>query len=200
MYATVQSSSRTKSMIQVSVLGVIGFIIMFLEIPLWFTPEFLKIDLSDLPALIGSFALGPVAGILIELIKNILHMLLKGTSTMGMGELANFIVGGAFVFTAGLAYQKSKTKAAAIRGMVLGTMAMVLIASAMNYVFLIPFYAKLYGMDVQVFVDMTKVVNPFVSDYTTFILFAIAPFNLAKGIIVSLVTFPIYKRVATILK
>lgn len=200
MYANVQSSSKTKLMIQVSVLSVISFIIMFLEIPMWFTPGFLKLDLSDMPALIGTFALGPIAGVLIELIKNILHMFLKGTSTMGVGELANFIVGSAFVFSAGVIYQKNKTKKGAIYGMIVGTLVMAVIASLMNYVLLIPFYAKLFGQPIQVFVDMTAAINPLVNSYETFILFAILPFNLLKGVIIGLITFPIYKRIGNILK
>ena len=193
---TMKQKVSTRMMTKTAVLSVIAFIIMYLEIPLWFTPTFLKIDLSDIPALIGAFSLGPVAGIVIELIKNILHMAMKGTTTMGVGELANFIVGSVLVFTAGYIYSKNKTIKTAIVGMIAGTIVMTVIASVMNYYVLIPFYAKLYGMPIQTYVDLGSKVNKFVVDYRTFILFGIVPFNFVKGVLVSLVTLPLYKRVS----
>lgn len=193
---TMKQKISTRMMTKISVLSVIAFIIMYIEIPLWFTPTFLKIDLSDLPALIGAFSLGPVAGVLIELIKNILHIAIKGTSTMGVGELANFIVGSVLVFTSGYIYSKNKSFKMAVIGMIAGTIVMTLIASVMNYYLLIPFYAKLYGMPIQAYVELGAKVNKFVVDYRTFILFGIVPFNFAKGVLVSLVTLPLYKRVS----
>lgn len=189
----------TKTMIKISVLGVLAFLIMFIEIPMWFTPPFLKIDLSDIPALVGAFALGPIAGVAIEFLKNVLHMLLKGTSTMGVGELANFIIGSVFVYTAGILYYKKRNFAAAVRGLILGTIVMTLVASVANYVFLIPFYAKLFGANVELYVSMGSQVNSLVTDFKTFILFGIVPFNLLKGIIVSILTIPVYKRLSKVL-
>ncbi|KGG81225.1 ECF transporter S component [Caloranaerobacter azorensis] len=190
---------NTRMLTKISVLSVLSFLIMYIEVPLWFTPEFLKIDLSDIPALIGAFALGPMAGVMIEFVKNILHLVIKGTSTMGVGELANFLVGSALVYTAGYIYFKNKTFKGAILGMVIGTVMMTLIASLSNYYFLIPFYAKLFGAPVDAFVEMGAKVNKFVADYKTFILFAIVPFNLLKGVIVSLATILLYKRISPIL-
>jgi len=198
MLASKQKIS-TRMMTKIAVLSVLSFLIMFLEAPLWFTPEFLKIDLSDIPALIGAFSLGPVAGIIIELMKNILNIAIEGTVTGAVGELANFLVGSVFVFTAGLIYQKKKTFAKAILGMIVATVAMTLVASILNYTFLIPFYAALYGMPIDSYVELGAQVNKFIVDYRTFILFGIAPFNLIKGIVVSLVTVPLYKRVSPIL-
>jgi len=189
----------TKTMIKISVLGVLAFLIMFIEIPMWFTPPFLKIDLSDIPALVGAFALGPIAGVAIEFLKNVLHMVLKGTSTMGVGELANFIIGSVFVYTAGILYYKKRNFAAAVRGLILGTIVMTLVASVANYVFLIPFYAKLFGANVELYVSMGSQVNSLVTDFKTFILFGIVPFNLLKGIIVSILTIPVYKRLSKVL-
>jgi len=189
----------TKTMIKISVLGVLAFLIMFIEIPMWFTPPFLKIDLSDIPALVGAFALGPIAGVAIEFLKNVLHMVLKGTSTMGVGELANFIIGSVFVYTAGILYYKKRNFAAAVRGLILGTIVMTLVASVANYVFLIPFYAKLFGANLELYVSMGSQVNSLVTDFKTFILFGIVPFNLLKGIIVSILTIPVYKRLSKVL-
>ncbi|WP_427338080.1 ECF transporter S component [Caloranaerobacter sp. DY30410] len=196
---TLKERFNTRMLTKISVLSVLAFLIMYIEVPLWFTPEFLKIDLSDIPALIGAFALGPIAGVIIEFVKNILHLVIKGTSTMGVGELANFLVGSVLVYTAGYIYFKNKTFKNAILGMIIGTVMMTLVASLSNYYFLIPFYAKLFGAPVDAFVEMGAKVNKFVADYKTFILFAIVPFNLLKGIIVSLITIVLYKKISPIL-
>lgn len=193
---TMKQKLSTRMMTKTAVLSVIAFIIMYIEIPLWFTPTFLKIDLSDLPALIGAFSLGPAAGVLIELIKNILHIAIKGTSTMAVGELANFIVGSLLVFTAGYIYSRNKSFKMAVVGMIAGTIVMTLAASVINYYLLIPFYAKLFGMPIQAYVDLGAKVNKYVVDYRTFILFGIVPFNFLKGVLVSLVTLPLYKKVS----
>jgi len=190
----------TRTLVKISVLSVIAFLIMLLEIPLWFTPVFLKVDLSDIAALIGAFALGPMAGVAIEFLKNILHIALKGTSTMGVGELANFIVGSVFVYTAGIVYYKKKSFKSALIGMILGTILMAIIASIANYILLIPFYAKLYGFPVEAYVEMGSAVNKFVVDYKSFILCAILPFNLVKGILISVVTLPLYKKISWLLR
>lgn len=196
---TLKERLNTRMLTKISVLSVLAFLIMYIEVPLWFTPEFLKIDLSDIPALIGAFALGPMAGVIIEFVKNILHLVIKGTVTMGVGELANFLVGSVLVYTASYIYLKNKTFKNAVLGMVIGTIMMTLIASLSNYYFLIPFYAKLFGAPIDAFVEMGAKVNKFVADYKTFILFAIVPFNLLKGVVVSLATIVLYKKISPIL-
>lgn len=196
---TVRERMNTRTLVKSSVLSVLAFLIMYFEMPLWFVPPFLKIDFSDIPALIGAFSLGPISGVVIELIKNILNLAIEGTTTGGVGELANFFVGSVFVFTAGIIYQKKKSFKMAILGMIAGTIAMTISATLVNYYFLIPFYAKLFGVSVEQYVEMGAQVNKLVSDYKTFILYGITPFNILKGIIVSLVTIPLYKRVSPIL-
>ncbi|EOD00402.1 ECF transporter S component [Caldisalinibacter kiritimatiensis] len=196
---TLKERVTTKSLTKISILSVLAFLIMFIEVPLWFTPEFLKVDLSDIPALIGAFALGPLAGVAIEFVKNILHMTLKGTVTGGVGELANFIVGSVFVYTASILYYKRKTFKRAIIGMILGTIAMTIVASLANYFVLIPMYAKIFGAPIEYFVELSSKVNGFVVDFKSFILFGIAPFNLLKGIMVSAITIPLYKKISPIL-
>lgn len=196
---TVKEKMNTRTMVKTSVLSVLAFLIMYLEMPLWFTPPFLKVDLSDIPALIGAFSLGPMAGVIIELLKNILNLAIEGTTTGAVGELANFIVGSIFVFTAGIIYQKKRTFKSAILGMVAATIAMTLAASILNYFFLIPFYAKLFGVSVDQYVELGAQVNRFVTDYKSFILYGIVPFNFLKGVMVSVITIPLYKRVSPIL-
>lgn len=185
------------TLVKISILGAISFIIMLLEFPLWFAPSFYQLDFSDLPALIGSFALGPVAGVTIQLIKNLLNLVFTGTITGGVGELANFLMGSLYVGIAGYIYSKNKTKSSAIKGMILGTIVMSIIGSLLNYFVLIPLYSKL--MPIEVILDMAREVNSLIVDLKTLIIYAVLPFNLFKGLLVSAITLPIYKRLSVIL-
>ncbi len=196
---TLRERPTTKTLTKTAVLSVIAFLIMFIEFPLAIFPQFLKIDLSDIPALIGAFALGPMAGVVIELVKNILHGVIKGSSTMGVGELANFVVGSAFVYAAGIVYYKNKTFKSALIGMGLGIVTMTIVAAIANYFVLIPFYAKLFNMPIDAFVSMAGEVNKYVVDFKTFIILSIVPFNLIKGVIVVAITMVLYKRISPIL-
>lgn len=190
---------NTKYLTKTAVLSVLAFLIMFIEVPLWFAPPFLKIDFSDIPALIGSFALGPMTGVVIELLKNILNLALEGTATAGVGELANFIVGSLFVFTAGIIYEKGKSFKSAVVGLLAGTIVMTIVAGIANYFFLLPFYSKLYGLPISSFVEMGSALNGFVKDVETLVIFAITPFNIVKGILISAITIPLYKRISPLL-
>ena len=189
----------TRTLTKIAVLSVIAFLFMLFEFPLWFAPPFLKMDLSEVPALIGSFALGPMAGVLIELIKNILNVAIQGSSTKLVGELANFVVGSLFVYTAGWIYYKNKSIKSALVGMALGTIVMTIAMGIANYFFIIPFYAKLFGMPLDKIVAMGSAMNKYVVDFKSLIIFAITPFNLLKGIIVTLITLLLYKKVSPIL-
>ncbi len=189
---------KLNKMIKISMLSVIAFILMFFELATPFFPPFLKIDISDLPALIGAFALGPAAGIAIELLKNILHGLFVG-GTAFIGELANFIVGSVFVFTAGILYSKNKTRKTAVLSMAAATILMTITASVFNYFILLPLYEKVLNFPIAAVVGMGAQVNHNIKDLNTFIIWAIAPFNIIKGIAISLITLPVYKRVSTLI-
>ncbi len=191
---------NTKVLVKVSVLGAISFLLMLFDFPLWFAPSFLKFDFSDVPALIGSFALGPFAGVLVQLVKNLLNLALEGTDTAAVGELANFVVGSIFVFTAGFFYHRNKSFKNAVIGMVAGIIAMTISISIINYYVMIPLYAKIFGWPIEQIVALGTAVNKFVVDFKTLILFAVVPFNLVKGILVTLVTTLLYKRVSPILR
>lgn len=202
---------QLSTLIKISLLGAISFIIMWFDFSVGFAPEFYKMDLSDLPALIGSFAMGPIAGITIELIKNVLHSI--QTSTFGVGEFANFISGGIFVGVAGLIYMKNKTRKTAVIGMIVGTLAMATVGSVLNYYVLIPFYSQF--MPIEQIIAMAQAVfdNVFVPvanklganidgavmTKKTLVIYMVLPFNLLKGILVSLVTLPLYKRLSNVL-
>jgi riboflavin transporter len=191
-------NQKLNKMIKISMLGVIAFLLMFFELPIPIFPPFLKIDLSDLPALIGAFALGPVAGIGIELLKNVLHGLFVG-GTAFIGEAANFIVGSAFVATAGVWYSRNKNKRNALIGMVLGTVVMTATAAVFNYYVLLPLYEKVLNFPVAAVVGMGTIVNSNITDLNSFIVWAIVPFNILKGLVIASITLPVYKRVSSIL-
>jgi riboflavin transporter FmnP len=192
---TPQKRIDAKYLTKTSVLLVFAFLIMMVEFPLWFAPPFLKLDFSDVPALIGAFAMGPVTGVVIELIKNILHLTIKGTTTVGVGELANFIVGSVFVFTAASIYHYHKSLKTAIIGMISATIVMTAMAAVANYFFLLPFFA----VPLDLFVQMGAQVNSFVYDLKTLVVFAISPLNFVKGVLISVVTTPLYKRISLLL-
>ena len=200
MYTLRKEDLTVKTMTKIAILGVISFVFMLLDFPLWFTPPFLKFDISDLPSLIGAFALGPMAGVLVQLIKNLLRLLLAGTNTAAVGELANFIVGSVFAYTAGLIYYREKTFKNAIIGLVVGVLSMTIVISVANYYIIIPFYSKAYGLPLEKIIAMSTAVNKYVVDLKTLIIYAVVPFNLLKGLVVSLLTVLLYKRISPILK
>lgn len=191
---------KHRTMAQIGMLGAISVVLMAFEIPLPFAPAFYKIDLSEVPVLIGCFAMGPMAGVMIELIKIVLHMAIQGTTTAGVGDLANFLIGCAFVVPAALIYKRKPTKNSAIIGMVTGTVSMTAIGCILNAYILLPTYAKAFGMPIDALVDMGSAVNGYITNITTFVIFAVAPFNLLKGVLVSLIVFLVYKKISPILK
>lgn len=196
-----KSKSRvfsTNEMVKISILGVLSYLIMFMEFPLPFFPPFLKMDVSDLPAIIGGFALGPVAGLMIEFIKNLLHFVTK-TSTGGVGELANFVVGGAFVVVASYAYKKTHTKTGAMIAMILGIVSMTVVGALMNAWVLLPFYAQFMG-GMEGLIAMGQGINSHVNDLWSFAFFIMSPFNVIKGIILAIVTMLLYKKVSPLIK
>lgn len=153
----------TRTLVKIGVLGAIAFILQIFEFPLWFTPGFLKFDLSEMPALLGSFAIGPMAGVMITLIKNIVKVAIRGSNTMVVGDLSNFVVGSIFAYVAGVVYHRNKTFKNAILGLTLGTIAMTVGASLSNYYIMIPFYAKVFGMPIDKIVAMSGAVTTFVT-------------------------------------
>lgn len=184
----------------IAMLSAISVILMLFEIPLWFAPSFYKIDLSEVPVLIGAFALGPVAGVVIELIKNLLNLLLNGTITAFVGEFANFLIGCALVVPAAMLYQSKKSRNSAAIGLVAGTIFMAAVGSVLNAYLLLPVYAKAFQMPMDALVAMGTAVNPSIKSLSSFILLAVTPFNLLKGILVSLITLLLYKRVSRVIK
>lgn len=189
---------KLNKLIKISLLSAIAFLLMFIEFGLPIFPSFLKVDISDLPALVGAFALGPVAGVAIEFLKNILHLVFRN-DTMGVGELANFLVGAILVFTAGMLYKRKKTKNNALFSVIIGTIAMTIGAAILNYFVFLPLYETVLHFPIKAVVEMGKAINPNIKDLNTFIVWSIIPFNLLKGVIVSGITLLMYKRISPIL-
>lgn len=173
-------TSNLNKMVKISLLTGIAFILMFIEFPVIPIFPWLKMDISDVPALMGAFAFGPLAGVLIEFLKVTMNFLLSGSSTGGVGEVANFIVGASFVAPAAFIYWKNKSKKSAILGMIFGIVVMEVVAIIANIYFLLP----VYGMNMEP------------AELMKYVTIGLLPFNAIKGIVVSGLTYAIYKKVS----
>ena len=185
---------------RVTIIGIcaaIATVLHMLDFPLLFmAPGFYKLDFSELPVLLCGFYLGPSATVVCEGIKILLKLMLKSTSTAFVGDLANFVVGCSFVLPATIWYHAHKSKHSAIIGLILGTASMSIFGSAFNAVYLLPKFAELYGMPLDTIIAMGTAIRGGVSSVSTFVLLCVAPLNLFKGAIVSVLTVLLYKRVA----
>lgn len=190
----------TRKIAMIGMFSAISAILMLFEFPMPFAPDFYKLDFSELPALIGTFAFGPVAGVMIEFCKIILKLFFKSTSTAFVGELANFTVGCSFILPASIIYLFRKNKKNAIVGCVVGTICLTLFGTAFNAIYLLPKFSELYGMPLEALVGMGTEINASITDVTSFVCYCVAPLNLIKGTSVSVITLLIYKRISPILK
>lgn len=190
----------TRGLVMMALFGAVSAVLMLFEIPIpIIAPPFYKMDLSEVPVLIGSFSLGPAAGVIIELIKILLKLVIKSSSTAGIGDVANFLIGCAFVVPAGIIYQRNKTKKGAIVGMVVGILTMVIVGSLMNGFVLLPVYAKAFG-GMEAIIAAGTAVHGSVDSVFSFVALCVAPFNILKGIVVSILTLLLYKRISPIIK
>lgn len=179
-----------------AVMAAVAFVLMVLEFSVPFVPEFLKFDFSDLPAMITSFTFGPVSGVVVELIKNLLHLPL--TKTAGVGELANFLVGSALVLPAGLIYRFRKNKKGALLGALSGTVFAALISFPVNYFITYPFYTGF--MPMETILSMYKTILPAADTLPKALLIFNVPFTIVKGVVNTVITFAVYKKLSPILK
>ena len=191
--------SDTHYIVYTAIFACMAGVLMLVEIPLFFAPGFYKMDLSELPILICTFYLGPVAGVIAELLKVMIKLLLKGSSTAFVGDFANFAVGCSFVLPASVIYHAKPSRRSALYGMLAGTLVMTVFGRAFNAVYLLPKFAALFGMPMEVIIGMGTKVNAAITSVSTLVLFAVVPFNLLKGVVVSLLTFLLYKRISPIL-
>ena len=197
----VNSSSmiRTKDMTKVGMLSVIAFILMYFQLPITFVaPPFMKLDISDLPVLMGAFTMGPVFGIIIAALKNIMHIIFKGTMTAGIGELSNFLISSTFAFVSAYFYRKHRTYKGAIISLTLGVLAMTCLAMLSNYFVVFPLYAKVMPMDA--IIEMGSAITPRITGLFSMMIYSVLPFNLIKGFTTSAVMMLVYKKISPIFK
>ena len=193
-----QGLGSTKTIAKVGILSAIAYVLMFISVPLPIFPSFLKIDLSDIPAIFGGMSLGPIAGIAIVINKNFLQGITAST-TGGVGEFANVIIGGSYVLIICLFYRKWKNIKAVVAGGLVGIVAMTIMGCIMNYYIMMPLYATVYGMPLDAIIQMGTVINSKVTDLYTFVIWMIAPFNIIKATLMTVVTLPLFKKMEKIL-
>lgn len=191
-----RGASGVWKMTMIGMLSATAFLLMFFDFSVPFMPAFIKMDLSELPALIGSFALGPVSGVAVCLVKNLLHLL--KTSTGGVGELSNFILGATFVYTAGMIYKYKKNKKSAIIGSVIGAVAMGVISLFSNYYLVYPVYTKF--MPLEAIIGAYQAINPNVDGLWACLIMFNMPFTFVKGMFSVIITLLVYKRISPIIK
>lgn len=186
----------TRTITITALLASISYILAFIEFPVPLSPSFARMDLSDIPALIGAFALGPATGVIIELIKNVLQLL--STSTAGVGELANFLIDASYVWIAGFIYKYKRTKKGAISAYIISSIVMGVVAMIVNYFILLPLFETFMPID-QLIASFSEFL-PFIQTKLDVVLYNVLPFNVIKGLVVGLVTMVVYKKLTPVLK
>ena len=194
MTKTKRSLLSTRQLSTVAILAAIAAVLFMIEIPVVL---FYKLDLSSLPVLLGAFAMGPLPGTMILLVKALLGLL--HSTSQGVGELADFIMGFAMMFPAAVIYRRMKSRKGAIGGMVIGTVVATIVAVLTNMYIMIPFYGTAYGMPIEAIVGMGQAIVPAVDSAWKFVLLITAPFNLFKWVVISVLTAVMYKRVSPLL-
>lgn len=192
-----KSNIKIRYLVFTALFSAISVVLMYLEISIPIVPSFIKFDFSDLPALICSFAFGPLYGVLVCLLKNLLHLF--ASQTAGVGELANFVMGAIFAFTAGTVYKFNKTRKGAVISSVSAAFSMGILSLPLNYFLIYPLYYKL-GMAKEAILGMYKAILPSVDGIFSALCVFNLPFTVVKGLIVALIAFLIYKPLSPILK
>ena len=191
------STSKVRVLTGTAMLGAVAAVLMYLEFPIPIMPAFVKLDVSELPALIASFAYGPVSGILVCLIKNLIK--LPSTSTAAVGELFNFVMGSLFVGVAGLIYKRNKTRKGAIVGALLGALVMAVVSVPYNYFIVYPAYVVMYHLPLDAIIGMYQAINPNVNGLLACLLVFNLPFTFVKGALDAALCFLVYKPLSPIL-
>lgn len=191
-----KAAPAARGIAMTAMLAAISYLMAFAEFPVPLTPPFARMDLSDFPALVGAFAFGPLCGVMIELVKNGLQLL--STSTGGVGELANFLIGSSYVLTAGLIYRTNKTKKNAVLSCLAGSLAMGIAAAAANYFILLPMFEVF--MPLEQMIESFEMFIPFIHTKLDVVVYNAFPFNMLKGLVIGGFTMLIYKRLTPVLK
>lgn len=183
---------------QIGILATISYFLRFIELPLPIFPVFLKLDISDVPAVFGGLAMGPAAGFIILTIKNIMQIISGGSSTGGIGEIANLVIAGAYVVVVCMAYKKLRSKKGVIIGSIIGTIAMAITGAIINYYVIFPLYAKIM-IPMEQIIQMGQIINPRVTDLYKFMIWLVIPFNIIKGVLTTIVILPLYEKMSKII-
>lgn len=192
------SVNKTRKLVGTAMLSAVGAVLMYIGIKLPFMPSFITLDMADLPALIGSFAYGPARGAVICVLKNLLHLLIQGSQTGGVGEISNALLGIFFVVPAGLIYSKMKTKKGAFIGALVGAVAMAVMSIFSNYYFVYPVYTNF--MPMEAIIAAYSAINPKVTNLWQALIMFNMPFTFMKGMISLAISMLIYKPLSPILK
>ena len=194
------SRNRTHKLTVTAMLSAVAFILMFIEFPIpALIPSFVKLDISDLPELLAAFSLGPVYGVAVTFLKNLLHILFKGTSSAYVGELCNFLLGAVFSLVAGFIYQRKKSRKSALIGAIIGAVLMAIVSVPMNYYVVYPAYVVCYGMPLEAIIGMYQAILPSADSLIKCLTIFNMPFTFCKGMLDVLLCFLIYKPLSPLL-
>ncbi len=197
----VEMKFTAKKIVMIAIFGALSYVLMLFKFPLPFMPPFMDFDLAGVPELLGTFLLGPAAGVFIVLIKLLIKLATVGTASMFTGEIQNFILSLSFILPASLVYQLSTKKSSALKGMLVGTAIVTFVACLSNIYFIIPFYTRLYGLSMEAIIAMTQAVNPMVDSVWKLVIIGIVPFNLIKyGVTTAVVYFSLDRLRAIFLR
>ena len=185
-------------MVTTALLSAVSAVLMMLSFNIPIMPSFIKMDFSELPALITAFSIGPIAGVIVCLLKNLIN--LPFSTTAGVGELSNFVLGVALVLPAGLIYKKMKTRAGALIGSSIGSLIMAVFSIPWNYFVTYPAYVKILNFPLEAILGMYRAINPNVNGLLQALLIFNLPYTFCKGLVISLLTFLLYKRLSPIIK
>lgn len=197
---TKKKTFTTRNMVAIALMSAIATVIYYLDFPVPLMPSFIKLDLSNVISLLASFSMGPVAGVIVCLIKNLIHLVIKGMgTTMGIGDIFDFVTSAVFAFTAGMIYLKNKTKKGAVIGCLAGTVVFTAISLIVNYFIVYPIYFKAFGGEMAI-LGMYKEIMPNVKNIFSALCIFNTPFTFIKGILCALITIIVYKPLSPIIK
>ena len=192
--------SRTHKLTVTAMLSAVAFALMFIEFPIPAPiPSFVKLDISDLPELLAAFSLGPIYGVTVTFLKNLLHILIKGTSSAYVGELFNFLMGSVFAFSAGMIYQWKKSRKTALIGSVAGAVLMAVLSVPLNYFLVYPAYVVCYGLPLDAIIGMYQAILPSADSLIKCLVIFNMPFTFCKGMLDVALCFLIYKPLSPLL-
>ena len=189
-----------KNMARMAILGSLAGVLMSLDFPIGIAPSFYKLDLGNVPCLIASFAMGPIEGLLTLIVKIMVKLLIKGTGTAFVGELADLIISGLYCVIAGIIYKKNKTKNTAIKAIIIGSIVMIVIGSLANYIFIIPAYVNILNFPLEAIIAAGSKIFPIIKNKLDFVLLCVMPFNLIKAILTDILVMLLYKYISPLLK